>query len=470
MARMRGTWRKGIFAPMAKRAAVAQAFHRFPYFSLIVLGAFVYLLLGHPAPAFSAEVALLTPAPAPGAPNDFYSAVRLALRQSPFFTKSALEIEVRRLDEKDSKADFFPSFQGSARYYVVQPKNNSNSQNYQWAISTPNYNPLFAYLSLKANRIVTQIATLGHIKAISAGIERLGKAYLEMHALQSLTKLRAQATDLTKENLRYVKERQRLGEVTPLEVQIASQEVDVAAAEQEDLGINRKRLEEGVANFLGVEPGQPANLDVGQARRQVLNDFDPKKASLQDAESRSIDLRIKQMTKELQTWHVTLAKMKFVPSVNVALQSPDPLSNNANGGTFFSAGVSFPIFDGFKRFRDIDRQKMVLKQMGADETVSEKELSQKWREGLQKITVAEAAYHTAKSQAELARLKETQAETVYRAAEKDFSVLMTARQTVVKAQMDMVKKGLEYDEAVLALRALSGELVYHYVNESQFQK
>jgi hypothetical protein len=49
-------------------------------------------------------------------------------------------------------------------------------------------------------------------------------------------------------------------------------------------------------------------------------------------------------------------------------------------------------------------------------------------------------------------------------------VLITARQTQIKAQMDAAKKALDYDVAVLALRSLSMDLVYHYVNESQFQK
>ena len=455
-------------AGLARKYALVS---RLTGFSLIIgLGICLSLLLGGPALAQVEECPPPAAPPAPGAPNNFDNAVRLAMRQSPYFTKSALEIEVKRLDEKDSKSDFYPSLTGTARYYLVQPKNNTNSQSYQWAISTPNYNPLFAYLSLKANRIVTQIAALAHMKAISAGIERLGKAFLELNAVETLAKLRGRATDLAKENLSYARERQRLGEITPLEVQIASQEVDVAAAEQEDLISSRKRLEEGLNNFLGLQPGQPANLDVNQARRQVLNDFDPKKANLQEAEARSIDVRIKQMAKELQTWNVSLAKMKFMPSVNVSMQSPDPLSNNANGGTFFSAGVSFPIFDGFKRFRNVDRQKMVLKQFGADETVTEKELSQKWREAVEKITSMAAALHTAKAQEELARLKESQAETVYRAAERDFATLMTARQTRVKAQMDLVKKSLDYDTAVLSLRALSGDLVYHYVNECQFQK
>ena len=446
-----------------------RAFLRLPGFSLIVLGVLLSLLLGRPATATGAETPPPT-TPVPTAATDFDSSVQIALRQSPFFTKSALEIEVKRLDEKDSKSDFYPSLTGTARYYLAQPSSNTNAQNYQWAISTPNYNPLFAYLSLKANRIVTQIATLAHIKVISAGIQRLGKAFLELNSVETFIQLRGRATELAKENLRYVKERQRLGEVTPLEVQIASQELEVATAEQESLISSKGRLSEGIRNFLGLKPDQTMQLQVNQARRQVLNDFDPQKATLQDAESRSFDVRIKQMAKELQTWNVALAKMKFVPSVNAALQSPDPLSNNNVRGSFFSVGVSFPIFDGFKRFRNIDRQKTILKQFGSEEAVAGNELSSKWREAEEVLHTAAAAMHTAKAQADLARLKETQAETVYRAAEKDFSVLMTARQTRVKAQMDAVKNTLDYDEAVLALRSLSGDLVYHYVNESQFQK
>ena len=47
---------------------------------------------------------------------------------------------------------------------------------------------------------------------------------------------------------------------------------------------------------------------------------------------------------------------------------------------------------------------------------------------------------------------------------------MAARQAHVKAQMAVVKKALDYDLAALALRHLSGELVYTYVHENQFQK
>jgi outer membrane protein TolC len=458
----------------AARVQVSMRFFRkVSFLALVVLWMLVPVLLGWPVLAFSTESRPpTTPTESLKGPADFDACVQLALRQSPFFTKSALEIEVRRLNEKDSKSDFFPSFTGAARYYLAQPKNPlvDNPLTYSYGVSTGNYNPLFAYLSLKANHVITQIATLAHLKVISAGLERLGKAFLELDSVENLVKLRAQSMELARENLRYARERQKLGEITPLEVQIASQEAEVATAEQAALIASKSRLLAAIKDFLGLPSDQPLQLRMAQVRRQVLGDFEPQKATLKDAESRSFDIRIKKLTQELQSWNVTLAKVKFVPSLNMAVQSPDPLSETGVRGTFFSMGLSFPIFDGFKKVRNINRQKKILNQYASEETVKTDELSQKWREVEENLKNVASALRVAQARAELARLQESQGETVYKSAEKDFSVLMAARQNRVKAQMDAMKQALVYDEAVLELRALSGDLVYHYVQESQFQK
>ena len=456
--------------PIQKRLRLV---HQLPCFFLVILLLLAVILPGGATVAWGAAARPQnTPTEIPSGPTDFDNSVRLALKQSPFFTKSALEIEIKRLDEKDSKSDMFPSLNGTARYFPIQPKNNivGSTIDYSYGISTGEYNPLFGYLSLKAKRVITKIATLAHMKAISAGIERLGKAYLQLNAAETLAKLRAQATELSRENLRYVKEKKSLGQVTPLEVQIASQETEVATAEQEVLISSRSRTETAIKEFLGLKPDQPLQLNTREARRQVLGDFAPKHASLPEAVNRNFDVRIKKLAQELQSWNITLAKMKFVPSVNVALQSQDPLSYNGVEGAFFSVGLNFPIFDGFKRFRNINRQKKALTQFASEETVKSDELSSKWREAEENFNAAATALRVSQAQAELARLKETQAETLYRSAEKDFSILMIARQNQVKAQMNAVKKALDYDLAVLELRHLSGDLVYHYVNENQFKE
>lgn len=445
-------------------------------FSLL-LGTVFALLLCWPAPASSAKVTpeaspKQPPAQALPDPASFDDCVKLAIRQSPFFTKSALEIKVRRHDEADSKSDFIPAVSLRTRYYIRQPSNPrvDDPLNYSIAFTSDNYNPLFAFFSLKIKRVITQIAVLGHLKVISAGVQRLGQGFLELNALKRLAQLHGELAQLARENLRYARERQKLGEITPLEVQIAAQEVEVAAAEQERLTFAQEKIQESLRAFLDLKPGQPLRLDLKQTRSQVLGDFEPSQASLEEAKKRSFDLRIQKLAILLQTWHITLAKMKFVPSFNFAVQTPDPLTLTDVKGYFFSVGLSFSLFDGFKRLRNITRQKTILKQYTSEEGVKESDVTQKWREAQEKLRASTAALRLARAQKELARLKERQGETLYRSAGEPLSLYLAARQARVKARMAEVKKTLDYDLAALGLRHFTGELVYRYVHEDQFRQ
>ena len=255
----------------------------------LLLGTLFALLLGWPTLASSAETPPKKPAAEvlPG-PASFDDCVKLALRQSPFFTMSALEIEVRRHDETDSKSDFIPALKFRTRYYVRQPSDPAvdNPLNYSIALTSEDYNPLLAYFSLKVRKVITHIATLGHLKVIAAGIQRLGQGFLRLSALERLTRLHGELAQLARENLRYAQERQKLGEITPLEVQIAAQEAEVAAAEKERLAASQAQIREGLRAFLGLKSHQPLKLNLSQARRQVLGDFEPSQASLEEAKDK----------------------------------------------------------------------------------------------------------------------------------------------------------------------------------------
>lgn len=465
------------FLPVLPPVADAAGEELRPFLSLsclppLLLWMLLALLVTWPALARSPEASPETgPLEVATGPADFDTCVKLALRQSPALIKSALEIEVRRLDEADSKADFFPSFHLRTRYYVSQPRSNvDNPLDYSFAIQSENYNPLVAYFSLKVKKIITQVTTLGHLKVIAAGIHRLGQGFLELNALEQVARLQGELAQIARENLRYAQERQKLGEIAPLEVQIAAQEVEVVAAEQERLVASQEKIREALRAFLDLKPGQPVHLNLTQGRRQVLGDFDAAQASLEEAKNRSFDLRIQKLAKELQSWNITLAKMKFMPNFNIAVQSPDPMTLTYVRGTFFSLGLSMPLFEGFKRVRNITRQKTILKQYGAEVEVKESDLLQSWREAQEKVRSAAAARRLARAQEELARLRERQGETLYRSGGEPLSLSLAARQARVKTQMQEVQKALDYDLAVLGLRHLSGELVYHYVHEDQFQQ
>ena len=61
------------------------------------------------------------PTLSPSGTLNYEEAVRIALNQSPFLTKSSLEIDLRRLDETDSRYGLFPSIDFRTYYYLNRP-------------------------------------------------------------------------------------------------------------------------------------------------------------------------------------------------------------------------------------------------------------------------------------------------------------------------------------------------------------
>ena len=65
--------------------------------------------------------------PYPVTPLTFEEAVKIALLQSPAFTKSSLDIDVGRLDETDSRYAMVPPLTFRTYYYVNRPTNVSGA-------------------------------------------------------------------------------------------------------------------------------------------------------------------------------------------------------------------------------------------------------------------------------------------------------------------------------------------------------
>jgi outer membrane protein TolC len=408
--------------------------------------------------------------PPPGGALNFEGCVKLALRQSPFLTKSSLEIEVRRLDESDSKADFLPTVNFRSRYFPQRPDAavRRSSPDYSLEFVSDPYNPIMAYFSLKVRKILTQIATLGHLKVISESVHRLGQGFLELKSLEDQARLQEEMVQLAQEHLRYQRERQKQGEAAPLEVRIATQEAELAAAELARLKAAHTKINHALRDYLGLKPEQELHLDLSQVRRQVLGDFQPEQVGLEDARERSFDLRIQKLAEELQSWNVVLARVKLLPDFSFGVQTPDPLAGTDIRGYYVWLGVNLPLFDGFKRLRNIKRQQTILRQFASDTEVKGRDLAQKWREELDKVQSALSAARLAASQVELARLQERQGEIRYRSGGEALPVWLAARKTLLQARMQQVHKNLEADLALLSLHHFCGGLVYRFVHESQF--
>ena len=403
---------------------------------------------------------------------DFDTAARIAIQQSPYLTKSDLEIQIRRLDEKDSKSDYFPSLNFRTRYYVNNVSVNENSlySRYSLDFTSGPYSPWEAYFSLQVRKIITRIAILNHLKVISQGLNLLASSFLQLDALTKVAQVQAELIQLVEKQLSFMQERQKVGQGSALEIKVASQELALAKLTQKQLLEGQNKYRKSIRAYLGWPPDQELHLDLASSRQQILGGYE-NLAQLQEASPDStIDLKIQDYKKELQKYNIILAKTKLLPTLFMGAQTPDPLSFVQSRSLFFFVGASIPVWDGFKRLRNISRQKIVLKQYEAETNEAESDFKEKWREAQINASDSGTKLEVSQSQLELAALKERQAEIRYNTMGEPFSIYLEGEKGVSEARKNVIMKNLEYDLAKLNLRHLANDLVSNYVDENSISK
>jgi outer membrane protein TolC len=435
---------------------------------LLVLGTAINPALGEEAPSQVSP----KEAEAVTGPVNYDRAVRVALSRSPYFIRSSLEIEVKRLDEKDSKFDMIPPINFRTQYYVNRPKEiDSSTQPYVLSFASSNYNPIESYFTLQVRKMLTQIAVLTHMGVISDGIQKLGRMFMEMEALNQAAAQQQELVNLARENLDFFQNRLRIGSATSLEARVAAQEVEGAKAELERITTSKKRLQERIKVFIGLKPDQPLDLDCKETRRQVAGGFDPDAASLGQARSRSYLLKIGELRKELQSLNIMMAKARLLPSFFMSATTPDPLSAGTRSrDLFFSLGLEVPVWDGFKRYRNISRQKTILRQYSLETDERSSDLADRWSDAQDNLKAAAVALKAAKTYEELALLKERQSQIRYHSGGEPLPVYLEGRKGLVEAQRNTFMKNLDYNLAVLWLRHLSGDLSANYVDAKSVQE
>jgi outer membrane protein TolC len=421
-------------------------------------------------PAQGADPPPVVQTPSPGTALTFEEAVKIALTQSPAFTKSSLEIEIGRMDETDSRYAMVPPLTFRTYYYVNRPSGVNYGKPYSLNFTTDPYNPLGAYFTLQARKLATQAAILGHLGTISGGLQGLGSCYLQLDALHKQELIQKDLIKVAQENLAYAENRVAIGTGTSLEVKMAQQQLQLAQGERKGIAVGREHALTNLRYLLGW----PANQDITPAfydsRRQVLGSFTPATATLEQAKNRSYELRGFEIYKQLQQYNIRLAIAKSLPTLIYTAQTPDPLSQSSSYGLYVGVGLEIPVWDGFTRIRNVSRQKAILKQIGAKKGEKENILEGKWFETLEKISEMSVDLKSAQSLEELARLKSHQQEIRYHSGEVPLSAFLESRMEVLKAQKTALKCGATYDQQVLKLRELSGDLGNTYVDASAWQK
>lgn len=438
---------------------------------LICIIAWAFMIIGFTAlsPPVQGAPPPETPALSPSGALNYEEAVKIALNQSPYITKSSLEIDLRRLDETDSRYGLIPSIDFRTYYYPSRPSNSSGPPYNLNFTTDPSYNPVASYFTLQAQKLATEVAILTHLKTISFGLARLGQIFLELEYLKNQALILKDRMNVLREQLAYAENRFSAGTGTSLEVKTAQQGSKMAHNELEHLAFLQKKALNTLKNLLGLPPTQDLTPDLHNTQKQVLGNFDPGSATWEQAKGRSYDLQIIDIGLKLQAYNVKLAKAKTLPNILFTTQTPDPLSTT-NYGFYAGFGLYVPLWDGFKRVRNVTRQKIIMQQYDTDKNQAEKELENKLLEVQGQVKEAALKMQAAQSDLELIQLKARQMEISYQSGGITLSELLTIRSEVLSAKKEVLLKVLEHGKAALALRQISGDLGHSYVNASSWQK
>jgi outer membrane protein TolC len=421
-------------------------------------------------PAHGADQPPTIQTPPPGTPLTFEEAVKIALTQSPAFTKSSLEIDIGRMDETDSRYALVPPLTFRTFYYVNRPSGSNSNKPYSLNFTTDPYNPLGAYFTLQARKLATQVAILGHMGVISKGLLSLGSCYLQLEGAHKQAAIQKDLIKVARENLTYAENRVAIGTGTSLEVKMAQQQLHLFRDEQEGIGLLEKRALTNLKNLLGWPANQEITPAFSDSRRQVLGNFNPATATLEQAKTSSYELKSIEIYKELQQYNIRLAIAKSLPTIIYTAQTPDPLNQSSNYGLYVGLGLEIPVWDGFTRIRNVSRQKAILKQVGAKKWEKENVLEDKWFDILEKHQDGGLLLKSAQSMEELARLKSNQQEVRYHSGEVPLSTFLESRLELLKAQRNTSRQAMNHDLSVLRLRELTGDLGNTYVDASAWQK
>jgi outer membrane protein TolC len=402
-------------------------------------------------------------------PMAFDDAVKIAISQSPVFTKSSVQIDIMRMDETDRRYGMVPPLTFRTYYYLNRPEN-TGGKPYSLNFSMDPYNPFGTYYSLQAQKVATQLAILSHLQVISKGLEKLGTFYLVQESLKKSVAYKKALVDLNREILTYAENRLSIGTGTSLDVKVAQQELHLAQGELEQLRLSEKRNLADIKRFLGLPPSAEFNPDLHNCRRQVLGNFNPATATVEQAKSHNYDIKSLDLQRKLQGYKVLLAKAKIMPNILFNTQTPDPLNATTGSGLYVGVGLEIPVWDGFQRIRDVSRQKAVLKQVDASKEEKSDSLENLWSARADSLQAKSGALKIAQSKEELVRLKAHQNEVRYQSGEVTLPVFLESRKQVLDAQKDTLNVSLDYDLAVLTLRELSGDLGNTYVDEKSWQK
>jgi outer membrane protein TolC len=393
---------------------------------------------------------------------DFPTCVRYALVHSETLMKNRLEIQIQSADLKDAHGEIFPTFEVQTRYYFARTRNinyaaTSGGQKFSASLVMSNFNPMVALVKIKAKSILVDAATTTHQHKISEHIGNLGKLFYRISFLEKTIRAEKQIAALLKNKVNYAKTRNEQGDFDPITSRVLvnnqrAQEIKIRGLEN--------ALEQGKRQLkimIGFQPDFHIPLDTRDAANQILLGFNGNHSTFADVQAGNLGLKVIAKREQFQSNMVSAAYLLLLPRPVVIFQD---LNNqvDAASGTTFGVGMDYTLWDGFRRVRDIKRQKLRASQIRIERNEAAQQLYDRFKALRADIKLSAEKEGYAREQISLSEASEERALNQYKAGTLTYDIYMDQGVAKVQASLGALNAVMERVNALIDLATISGGL------------
>ncbi|MGC8658958.1 MAG: TolC family protein [Desulfomonilaceae bacterium] len=390
---------------------------------------------------------------------DFPTCVRYALVHSNVLTKNRIDIQLASVDLKDAHSEILPTLQVNTVYYLTQTVNIYNPNATPWSVQFQmvNWNPYLAILKIKSKSIMVDIAKTSHYDKISDTTSNIAKIFYGIHLLEKSIRGSKQILALVQDKLNYARSRSDQGRLDPLELQgfqndFRSQQIKVKSLEDE--------LQEKISELkaiIGYQPDYFLPLDTRDAANQILNGFKSDWITFTDVQGGNLQLKISAKKEQVQSNAVTGSYVALVPQPQLVFEQ-DANVPNAASGLNLGIGVNYTLWDGFKRSRDIKRQKLLAQKYNLDREELSQQLYLRFKKLKNGMELATEKESLSRERSKLADLAEEKALNNYKSGLIDYGQYVDQRIKKTQAHLDVSDSFKSRVNALIDLATISGGL------------
>ncbi len=387
---------------------------------------------------------------------DFPTCVRYALSHSSLFLRNRIGIQLKSIDLKDAHSELLPKLDLTTRYYLSRTGDTGqNDINVEFSMS--NWNPMLALFKIRSKSIIVDIARTMHFEKMADGVGEIANLFLHIHAVKRRIRAHKQLAALAENKVSYGDSGSERGSADPLDARMWRHDL-----RGKRLGIKRlqQELRAAVASLkglIGYHPDYHLPLDTRDAANQILGGFNGRLVTFVQIQSNSLSLKVAAKKEQLQSNAVTGSYVALLPQPRLLMEG---LTNQVDrtSGVNVALGLDYTLWDGFRRVRNIKRQKLESRMAAIDRKELSVEIYNRYREIQAELDLLGDRQAFCREQTRLAELNEERALTQYKAGQLPYEQYIDVRARKVQASTESISALEKKVRALIELGTLAGGL------------